>query len=503
VMEQWIQRYGKIFGMYLGDKPAFIITDVELVKECFIKREKWRKVRSVFNACFTAGKVKKLRRIIDGTVMRLVQKFDDASRFGDIIDAHEAARCMVLETLTSTVLGREVDDLTSSNEATLKSLEFIFREMDDAVFECAFAYPGLYGILQRIYPFTSFAKVLQKVMDDVLITLNNRRSGNEERKEDVLQHVVDAQEGVANIRSTTSASARLIDDHTLVCNLALLLLAGFDTTSASLAFLLYLLAKHPDEQVKIRDEIGSVLRAKEVSDHGGLSATECTTTTSSAAKQDLESDRIQLNGSARSSPTPHVPNDMASGNVNWMSETRQCENSELIDVLTSAQTFSHPQRARSELDEDDVMQLQRLDMVVREGLRLYPAVPMNVMRECREDMTVLGQFIPAGTSVFAPPWHIHRNAQIWPEPERFVPERFSPEQRDSVASSYYPFGLGPRTCVGHRLATITLKTALYRIVRNFDISLAEDLPDPIPVCVHNIVLNPAAAIKLNVTRSNI
>ncbi|KAL1472622.1 hypothetical protein MTO96_022903, partial [Rhipicephalus appendiculatus] len=108
-----------------------------------------------------------------------------------------------------------VDDLTSSNEATLKSLEFIFRELDDAVFECAFAYPGLYDILQRIYPFTSFAKVLQKVMNDVLITLNKRRSGKEGRKEDVLQHVIDAQEGVGNIRSTTSASARLIDDHTL------------------------------------------------------------------------------------------------------------------------------------------------------------------------------------------------------------------------------------------------------------------------------------------------
>ncbi|KAL1447244.1 hypothetical protein MTO96_028601 [Rhipicephalus appendiculatus] len=182
-----------------------------------------------------------------------------------------------------------------------------------------------------------------------------------------------------------------------------------------------------------------------------------------------------------------------------MYKTRQDKDGELIDL---PEPCSQPQRARNELDEDDVMQLQRLDMVVREGLRLYPNVPINVMRECMEDMTVLGQLIPAGTSVFAPPWLIHRNPQVWPKPERFIPERFSPEQRDSVASSYYPFGLGPRTCVGHRLATVTLKTALYRLVRNFDISLAEDLPDPLPLCVHNIVLNPAAAIKLKVTKSN-
>ncbi|KAL1487073.1 hypothetical protein MTO96_046690 [Rhipicephalus appendiculatus] len=142
-------------------------------------------------------------------------------------------------------------------------LNFIFREVDNALIESAFAYPGLYGILQRLYPFTAFAKAVQKVMDDALVTLNKRRSGKEGRKEDVLQYVVDAQEGVGNIRSTTSDSARLIDDHTLVCNFAVLILAGFDTTSASLAFLLYLLAKHPEEQVKIRDEIASVLCAKE------------------------------------------------------------------------------------------------------------------------------------------------------------------------------------------------------------------------------------------------
>ncbi|KAH7943464.1 hypothetical protein HPB52_008749 [Rhipicephalus sanguineus] len=168
-----------------------------------------------------------------------------------------------------------------------------------------------------------------------------------------------------------------------------------------------------------------------------------------------------------------------------------------------SQTSSNADAVNKELDEDDVMQLQRLDMVVREGLRLYPTIPINVMRECMEDTTILGQFIPAGTSIFAPPWHIHRNADIWPEPDRFLPERFSPEHRDNVASSYYPFGLGPRTCVAHRLAMVTLKTALYRIVRNFDISLAEDLADPLPVCVHNIVLNPAVAIKLKVTRTNI
>ncbi|XP_037521386.2 cytochrome P450 3A6 [Rhipicephalus sanguineus] len=474
---KWLKK--RYLGWIANGAACIPWTTCGWLAEAIGRGEKWRKVRSVFNACFTAGKVKTLCRSIDGTVTRLVQKFDDAGRFGDVIDAHEAARCMVLETLTRTVLGRQVDCQANSDDATLKSFEVIFREVDDALVESAFAYPGLYSILQLLYPFTSFSKAVQKIMDDALITLNKRRSGEEARREDVLQHVIDAQEGVGNILPTARANVRCIDDHTLVCNLAILILAGYDTTSASLAFLLYLLAKHPEEQLKIRAELVSALHHKEDSDRQAFSETERTATTFDG-KQNLERKGWQPCDNVPGLSPPHTVNDVA-----------------------SEATSSNADAVNKELDEDDVMQLQRLDMVVREGLRLYPTIPINVMRECMEDTTILGQFIPAGTSIFAPPWHIHRNADIWPEPDRFLPERFSPEHRDNVASSYYPFGLGPRTCVAHRLAMVTLKTALYRIVRNFDISLAEDLADPLPVCVHNIVLNPAVAIKLKVTRTNI
>ncbi|KAH6943400.1 hypothetical protein HPB50_020897 [Hyalomma asiaticum] len=504
VMDQWIQRYGKVFGIYLGDKPFMVITDVDIIKECFIKaakvfqdrslygidaepfksglillrEEKWRKVRSVFNTCFTSVKVKKLSGNIDAAMMRFVQKFDEASRFGEIIEAHDMARRMVLDLLTRTVLGRQ-------------SFEVIFKEAENTFFEGSFAYPGLRSLLLCIYPFTSFCKALQKVMDDALPVLKERRSGESERKEDVLQHVVDAQQGIGDILPTTNANARSIDDPTLLSNLAILLIAGFDTTSASLAFLLYQLAKHPEEQLKIRAEIASKLRGK------NISACECTNT-NLKEQQDLEGEQRQENDNASSPLRPRGTDNPATGTVN--AGNQQARHTE---VTRPSHTAFNQDTAKNELEEDEVMQLERLDMVVREGLRLYPPIPITIMRDCTEDMTVSGQFIPAGMSVMSPPWHVHRDAEIWSEPNSFIPDRFLQKDRDIASSCYYPFGLGPRMCVAHRLGMVTLKTALYRIMRDFEISLADGVPDPLPVSVEHVILNPAAAIKLKVKKSHL
>lgn len=517
VMEQWIQRYGNVFGIYLGDKPFMVITDVDIIKECFIKaarvfqdrsmygtdaepfksglillrEEKWRKVRSVFNTCFTSVKVKKLSGLVDAAMTRFVQKFEEASRFGEIIEAHDTARRMVLDLLTRTVLGRQVDCQTNSHDPALKSFEVIFKEADNTFFEGTFAYPGLRSLLLCIYPFTSFCKALQKVMDDALRVLKERRSGESERKEDVLQHVVDAQQGIGDILPTTNANARSIDDTTLLSNFAILLIAGFDTTSASLAFLLYQLAKHPEEQLKIRAEIAGKLRGK------NISACEYTNT-NLKEQQDLEGEQRQENDNACSPIRPRGTDNPATGTLN--AGNQQARHTE---VTRPSHTAFHQDIAKNELDEDEVMQFERLDMVVREGLRLYPPIPITIMRDCTEDMTVSGQFIPAGMSVMSPPWHVHRDAEIWSEPNSFIPDRFLQKDRDIASSCYYPFGLGPRMCVAHRLGMVTLKTALYRIMRDFEISLADGVPDPLPVSVEHVILNPAAAIKLKVKKSQL
>ncbi|MEU5959389.1 cytochrome P450 [Streptomyces sp. NPDC047525] len=115
----------------------------------------------------------------------------------------------------------------------------------------------------------------------------------------------------------------------------------------------------------------------------------------------------------------------------------------------------------------DLRELTLLDMTLKESMRLYPPGPYGA-RETTEEL-VLGDYqIPAGATVFYPFWAVHMNPDYWPEPEKFMPERFTP---DEVAKrprlAYIPFGLGPRSCEGAALAMIEAELVLAVLLKRF------------------------------------
>ncbi|XP_051017137.1 cytochrome P450 3A9-like isoform X4 [Acomys russatus] len=116
---------------------------------------------------------------------------------------------------------------------------------------------------------------------------------------------------------------------------------------------------------------------------------------------------------------------------------------------------------------DALVQMEYLDMVVNETLRLYP-VGGRLERICKKDVEINGVFIPKGTIVMVPTFALHKDPNCWPEPEEFCPERFSKKNQDSINPyTYLPFGNGPRNCIGMRFALMNMKVALVRILQNF------------------------------------
>jgi cytochrome P450 len=101
---------------------------------------------------------------------------------------------------------------------------------------------------------------------------------------------------------------------------------------------------------------------------------------------------------------------------------------------------------------------------VMEGMRLYPPA-YSTERLAAVDTEIMGYPVPAGTLVFGSPWITHRHPAFWPEPERFDPDRFIGEH-DRPRYAYFPFGGGPRSCIGEHFAlleaTILLRTLLSR-----------------------------------------
>ncbi|KAM4631556.1 cytochrome P450 3A28-like [Discoglossus pictus] len=126
-----------------------------------------------------------------------------------------------------------------------------------------------------------------------------------------------------------------------------------------------------------------------------------------------------------------------------------------------------------------VMQMEYLDMVINESLRLYPGAG-RIERLCKKTTEINGVTIPEGVVVVIPAFILHRNPEIWPEPEEFRPERFSQENRESQDPyTFLPFGAGPRNCIGMRFALLNMKLALTVLLQNFTFRTCKETPIPL------------------------
>uniref|UniRef100_A0A452TY94 Cytochrome P450 3A n=1 Tax=Ursus maritimus TaxID=29073 RepID=A0A452TY94_URSMA len=146
---------------------------------------------------------------------------------------------------------------------------------------------------------------------------------------------------------------------------------------------------------------------------------------------------------------------------------------------------------------DALAQMEYLDMVLNESLRLYP-IAGRLERMCKKDVEISGVFIPKGTLVIVPTFSLHRDLDLWPEPEEFHPERFSKKNKDSINPyTYMPFGTGPRNCLGMRFAIMNMKLALVRVLQNFSFQPCKETQIPLKLSAQGLI-RPEKPIVLKV-----
>jgi cytochrome P450 len=105
-------------------------------------------------------------------------------------------------------------------------------------------------------------------------------------------------------------------------------------------------------------------------------------------------------------------------------------------------------------------------------LRLYPPAWI-VGRESTENTEVGGYPVPKGTTVYMSQWVVHRDPRFFPEPERFDPDSWTEQFSLALpAYAYFPFGGGPRTCIGASFARTEAVLALATIAQQFRFTLA-------------------------------
>jgi cytochrome P450 len=146
----------------------------------------------------------------------------------------------------------------------------------------------------------------------------------------------------------------------------------------------------------------------------------------------------------------------------------------------------------------DLPRLVPVEQVLKEALRLYPPVYF-FSREAAERVEIAGYEMTAGSQVFLSPYLTQRDARWFPEPERFDPLRFTLENEERLpACAWFPFGAGPRACVGRGFAMMEGTLILASVLQHYRLERAPGQGEPEPEW--QLSLHPKGGIRLAVRR---
>jgi cytochrome P450 len=260
-------------------------------------------------------------------------------------------------------------------------------------------YPQLSPMMGKLLALSGALKPVNDLIGVSKNVVDKRRASKDQaQRNDLLQLMVEA--------SQVEGEGAMTYEET-IADCLLVLLAGYDTSSNTLAFVTYLLAVHQDVQERLATEIGNYFQ-------------------------------------------------------------------------------DNPESSMYEASHE----LEYLEMVVCEALRMYPPATMT-SRVCEKDCLTQGLSVRKGTLIFIPTVDIHHDPELWEDPEKFDPERFSKENKSShPVTAYQPFGVGPRNCIGMRFAQLEIKMTLIEVLRNYRITTTPDTKIPLKETCGTFIQRP-------------
>ncbi|XP_077518458.1 cytochrome P450 3A9-like, partial [Amblyomma americanum] len=432
VLDRWLEKYGDTFGFFDGDVPFIVTKDLDFLEFVFVRNfqnftdrgllltlEKnhprlangivyadgmqWRNLRRTIASGFTPMKLKQMMTELGKSAdifVDIVQNLADSGKEANVFSLYQH---LSLDYVGRAAFGVDYSFQKEPDSSFATAAKAVVKGIMKGPLHMICQSTTMLGPLMKPLCWINMllgAYVVMPLLNETYQVIELRRKNPKLRKSDVLQNLLDAEYQEEDTAGSTGPvkngnaaggmwkSRSLTTDEVLV-SAATLFVAGYETTSTSLSYITYLLAKHPEVQERVRKEVNDAV--------------------SSNAHMDYET-------------------------LTW--------------------------------------KLPYLGQVINEALRLYPPVVLFVTRKAVTDFEYNGLKYKAGTCIMSPTLQIHRDARYWPQPLTFNPDRFSPENEGRFHKvAHHPFGIGPRNCVGMRMALLQLNCTIARLVQGFRLEL--------------------------------
>uniref|UniRef100_A0A182XB01 Uncharacterized protein n=1 Tax=Anopheles quadriannulatus TaxID=34691 RepID=A0A182XB01_ANOQN len=162
-----------------------------------------------------------------------------------------------------------------------------------------------------------------------------------------------------------------------------------------------------------------------------------------------------------------------------------------IDGIMGGDRERHPTMA-------ELSEMRYLECCIKESLRLFPSIPI-LSRTLTTGVDIEGHHIPSGTNAVIMLYQLHRDPQYFPNPEKFYPDRFLPENSTNRHPySYIPFSAGPRNCIGQKFGALEEKAVISAVVRNYRIESVHRREDLI--LYGDLVMRTKGGLKIRIQR---
>ncbi|XP_014496747.1 cytochrome P450 83B1-like [Vigna radiata var. radiata] len=411
------KKYGPIFSLQLGSRPAIVISSPKLAKEVMKThdlafcgrpsllssmklsyngldmafspyRDYWRHTRKISIIHFLS-----LKRVLMFSPFRkcevshLVRKISEHASCSKETNLHELLTCLTSALVFRTALGRRYEE-----EGIEKSMfHGLLKEAQELIASTFYTdyIPFVGGVVDKLTGLMGRLEKMFKLLDGFYQNAIDEHLDPERKKLTDKGDFIDA---LIQLKNDPSFSMHLTPSHIkpLMMNI---ILAGTETSVAAVVWAMTALMKNPRVMKKAQEEIGNVFGGKDF------------------------------------------------------------------------------------IEEDNIEKLPYLKAVIKETMRLYPPLPLLVQRETIKKCSIRGYEIPEKTLVYVNAWAVHRDPETWRDPEEFFPERFLNSKIDFRGYDYelIPFGAGRRICPGIHMGVITMELVLANLLHSFDWELPQGM----------------------------